>query len=654
MTLKPQFVKIPSPQGNGNQRNGLSNARPALDAQLDGAGDQPSNVIAQASSPIPHRPVKGLLSSWSTDQVQPVDQVEDQGRAALAEQDTSIQYTIERQMMESGVRLEGANAPGFTHTIDQKAPQMAGISSSPPIRMQPVSEGEWYQRLQEPNPAWPWDSQSPQSQQRSSLQTLAPSQPAAQIQQWPLVPREVPSPLSPMPPVGFRGSPPGKPPRGKKNARKKRRFPIWARVLVAALGVILVVVGSIAGYLYFTFSPSVSNIVGQQVQRSKGEEDPNASRNGTDILSGPRINILLLGSDTDQKFTNADGSHTYLAQSDIVVTIDPATKSVGMLSIPRDFYINVPGYGLHKLDEAYGLGGPASGNGAYSPGGVALSRLTIEQDFGIPINYYAWVGLDGFVKVIDTVGGVDVDVTHPITDDLYPDDVGNRTGDIYAYKRLYIPPGPQHLDGISALEYVRSRHADLVGDFGRSARQQQVLSALKTKLDNPDIVGKLSSIANDLNGYVKTDMGLTDVFKLMNFARSLDQNKINKVVLDPPYSSLATLPGGESIVNPNCAKIVPVIAKMFDLGSKAACNIQANSSSNTSVATTGPASSPLSSPLADSAGVTSTSSTWQTEGQLASMGMMSLTGGQYDLFGIRSLLDLLLATVFESPQAMQV
>ncbi len=515
------------------------------------------------------------------------------------------------------------------------------------------SDDAWYRNLSEPNANWPWGSQ-PQ-QQRSSLPTPVFPPPIAQAQVAPLTSplhlSEMPLPVSPPLSTGYRNGSAGKPPRGQHKHRKKRRFPIWARVLVSVLAVVLVLVGGIAGYLYFTFSPSVSNIVGQQVQRSKGEEDPNASRNGADILSGPRINILLLGSDTDQKFTNADGSHTYLAQTDIVVTIDPATKSVGMLSIPRDFYINVPNNGMHKLDEAYALGGPASGNGAYSPGGVALSRLTIEQDFGIPINYYAWIGLDGFVKVIDTVGGVDVDVTHPITDDNYPDDVGNNTNDIYAYERLYIPPGPQHLDGITALEYVRSRHADLVGDFGRSARQQQVLSALKTKLNNPDIVGKLPSIANDLNGYVKTDMGLTDVFKLMNFARSLDPNKINKVILDPPYSSSVNLPGGESVVNPNCAKIVPVIAKMFDLGSKAACNIQANRSSNSSIATTSPPSPSLVSPVAAVAGGGA-----QTASELASMSLMSLFGGnnQHDLFGIHSLLDLLLLTVFESPLALQV
>src|SRR5438067_10373635 len=200
-----------------------------------------------------------------------------------------------------------------------------------------------------------------------------------------------------------------------------------------------------------------------------------------------------------------------------------------MLSIPRDLYVNVPNYGAMKLDEAYFIGD------RYEHNAVGLSRLAIFQNFGITINYYAWVGLNGFIKVVNTAGGVDIDVTHPITDDLYPDDTGNSRN-AYAYKRLYLAPGPQHLDGPTALEYVRSRHADLVGDFGRSARQQQVLNQLKTKLNNPDIIGKLSELAQDLNGFVKTDMQLPDVFKLMNLARTVDQNKINRLILDTNYS----------------------------------------------------------------------------------------------------------------------
>lgn len=437
-----------------------------------------------------------------------------------------------------------------------------------------------------------------------------------------------PSP-TPMSYPGMAGPPPfGPPPQPPGKLRKKRRVPIWARIVIGVVLFLLLVGGGLGGYYYFFFSAPVSHIINQQVARLKGDEDPNANRNSGDILSGPRINILLLGSDTDQKFSNG----SYLAQSDIVITIDPATKSVGMLSIPRDFWINVPGSGMHKLDEAYGLGG------------VALSRLTIYQDFGIPINYYAWVGLDGFVKVINTVGGVDVDVLHPITDDNYPDDVGNHTGDIFAYKRLYIPPGPQHLSGTEALEYVRSRHADLVGDFGRSARQQQVLSALKTKLNNPDIIGKLPDIAHDLDGYVKTDMQLTDVFKLMNLARSLDPNAIHRVILGPPYSQSGTTPDGKSVVFPDCNKIVPAIAQMFDLGNKAACNIQANSN-NTTVAS-------ASQPSTTQDGTTAASTSQKTS-QLASISTMSLMGGSDNLFGLHSLLDLMFLAVFESPQAIQ-
>src|SRR5207248_1304756 len=286
-------------------------------------------------------------------------------------------------------------------------------------------------------------------------------------------------------------------------------------------------------------------------------------------------------SDTDEKFQKS-----YLAQTDIVVTIDPATKSVGMLSIPRDLFVNVPGYGMMKLDEAFYYG-----DTYHHHDGVGLSRLTISQDFGIPINYYAWVGLTGFIKVVDTAGGVDIDVAHPITDDIYPDDTANSK-DVYAYKRLYLAPGPQHLEGPTALEYVRSRHADLVGDFGRSARQQQVLSSLKTKLSNSGIVSKLPDIAADLDGWVKTDMQLPDVLKLMNLARGIDPNKIQRVILSPPYSSSATLPGGESIVQPNCDQIIPAIAKMFNLGNKAGCNIYANSgnSSNSTLASVSPTS----------------------------------------------------------------
>jgi LCP family protein required for cell wall assembly len=436
-----------------------------------------------------------------------------------------------------------------------------------------------------------------------------------------------PSPYMPLPQVGQ--GPGLKPPQRKK----KRRIPVWALVILSLVLVLLVAGGSVGGYYYFTLSAPISGIVNQQVPRLKGDDDPNQGRgNGGSILSGGRINILLLGSDTDEKFNN-----TYLAQSDIVVTVDPATKQVGMLSIPRDFWINVPGSGMHKLDEAYALGG------------VALSRLTITEDFGIHINYYAWVGLDGFVKVINTVNGVDVDVIHPITDDNYPYDVGNHTNDIYAYQRLYLPPGPQHLTGAQALEYVRSRHADLVGDFGRSARQQQILTQLKNKLNNPGIIEQLPALANDLAGVVKTDMQLNQVFDLMRFARNINTNTIQRVTLGPPYSSTGTAPDGQSVVFPHCDLIVPEIAKMFGSTANATCNITADGSNNASPL----ASTSQGSPVSNAITQATTNNMVQTASQMASISTMSLNGNNSDLLGIHSLLDLLFLVAFESPDALQ-
>ncbi len=442
---------------------------------------------------------------------------------------------------------------------------------------------------------------------------------------------------------GSAGGPPfvqGPPGKGVKNGRskKKRRFPIWARIAVAVLTIFIILAGT--GFYYYeaNFAAPVDNIVGQSAPLLKGEENPNQARgNSSDILSGGRINILLLGSDTDQKFQNG-----YLAQTDIVVTIDPATKSVGMLSIPRDMFLNVPGYGMMKLDEAFYYGD------TYNHNGVGLSRLTISQDFGIPINYYAWVGLSGFIKVVDTAGGVDIDVTHPITDDVYPDDAG-KNSDPYSYKRLYLAPGPQHLDGPTALEYVRSRHADLVGDFGRSARQQQVLSSLKNRLVNSDIISKLPDLAKDLNGYLKTDMQILDIIKLMNFARTIDPSKIQRVILSPPtYSSAAVATighdNGEDIFNPICAPIQQVIAKMFALGDNAKCNVQGNSNNSTT-----PVLAQTTQPTVPA--VPSATSLWPTASQLSSISLQGANAD--DPFGIRSLLDLLLLIVFESPAALQ-
>src|SRR5216683_5863317 len=180
----------------------------------------------------------------------------------------------------------------------------------------------------------------------------------------------------------------------------------------------------------------------------------------------------------------------------ILVRVIPATKQVTMLSIPRDLYVHLSPGGYGKID------------GAYSYGRAGAAIATVEEDFGVHVNYYIWVGLLGLIKLIDAIGGIDVVTTHPVMDDYYPADVFSRFP--YDYERVAVLAGPQHLDGIHAMQYVRSRHGDLQSDFGRSQRQQQVLLAIRQKAKQVSSTD-VPSIAAALGGEIKTSMGLSRV-----------------------------------------------------------------------------------------------------------------------------------------------
>jgi LCP family protein required for cell wall assembly len=264
------------------------------------------------------------------------------------------------------------------------------------------------------------------------------------------------------------------------------------------------------------------------------------------LLPDRRFNVLLLGSDNDLKFT----PNAVLTQAMILVSVDPRGPDVAMISIPRDFWVPIAGYGYQKIDVAYEVGG------------IGLARATVERLFGVKIDYYAWVGLNGLVQVIDTLGGVDVTVQHPILDETYPDDL--NSGDPYAFFRLYIPAGPQHLDGATALEYVRSRHGDLQSDFGRSARQQQVLVAIKNRVQSLSTVGHIPRLVAALQGSVKTDLSLAEILELAALAHKVPSGSIQQQVLAAPdYASLGYSPDGtEQVVFPNWAAIRAVIARL--------------------------------------------------------------------------------------------
>jgi LCP family protein required for cell wall assembly len=252
--------------------------------------------------------------------------------------------------------------------------------------------------------------------------------------------------------------------------------------------------------------------------------------------------VLLLGSDNDSKFIG----DRVLTQSMIIVRFNPASKKVVMMSIPRDLWVPLSTGGLGKIDGAYAYGGP----------GAAIA--TVENNFGIHIDDYIWIGLVGLVHVIDAIGGVDVVTSHPVLDDFYPRDLGS--GSPYEYQRVAVLAGPQHMTGSYALQYVRSRHNDIQSDFGRSQRQQQVLLALRAKAAGVS-PSDVPSLAASLKGQIKTSMSLQRIATLLPIVGSLDIKNIQQIVLLSPYTHGCGCAQG--YVVPVWGAILPLVRQYF-------------------------------------------------------------------------------------------
>jgi len=206
-------------------------------------------------------------------------------------------------------------------------------------------------------------------------------------------------------------------------------------------------------------------------------------------------------------------------------------------------------------------GGSAKIDAAYAYGGPRAAIATVQRNFHVRVDDYVWIGLKGLIRVIDLLGGVDVVTSNPVLDDYYPNDI--TSSDPFDYKRVAVLPGAQHLNGTQALEYVRSRHSDLHGDFGRSFRQQQVLMALRVKAQylSP---ADLPDLASVLNNEVKTSMGLDRLRQLLPVASRITPGDIRQIVLVDGYGyTLHQQIGGQSALVPVWTRILPLVRQYF-------------------------------------------------------------------------------------------
>jgi LCP family protein required for cell wall assembly len=299
-----------------------------------------------------------------------------------------------------------------------------------------------------------------------------------------------------------------------------QRPPIRLWIVVAAIGLTLSVLAAAA----------VFNAVRETVREFEtfdlpaprpevtGTPNPAALPEWTGV---ERVNILLLGIDEREVEEGPWRTDTI-----ILLTIDPATRSAGMLSIPRDLWVPIYGYDVEgKINTAHFIG-DAQG---YPGGGPALAMATVQYNLGIPVQYYVRLNFTAFEHIIDLIGGVEICVPEAINDPEYPDSgVG--------YEPLYIPAGCQVMDGRLALKYARTRHTEL-GDFDRARRQQQVILAVRDKVTQagmvPTLLTQAGPLLETLGDSVQTNFTLDQLIRLANLASKIDLDRIQSLVIEP-------------------------------------------------------------------------------------------------------------------------
>lgn len=293
---------------------------------------------------------------------------------------------------------------------------------------------------------------------------------------------------------------------------------------------------------------SVSNP--QQQQGSS--ENPSVEENVVlpeGVTPQDRVTVLVLGIDQPCEFVQ----EPYRSDTLVLLSVDPVSKSVVVLSVPRDLWVPIPGFGTQRINTAYRSGEMSE----YPGGGPALAVQTIEYNLGIHVNYYITVNYDGFIQAVDLIHGIKMDVPETINDPKYPDRC-------YGYDPFYIEAGYHEMNGETALKYARTR-ATFGADFDRASRQQAVmLAALKSvKEQNVSLLSRAPELWNAFADNVTTNMTYQEAIGLARLAMDIPPENIKQAVIDYNYVIDDTAPDGAQVLVPIREKIRELISSLF-------------------------------------------------------------------------------------------
>lgn len=263
-----------------------------------------------------------------------------------------------------------------------------------------------------------------------------------------------------------------------------------------------------------------------------------------------RVMILVMG--IDRRVGEAEQG--YRTDTLLLVSLDPATRTAAMLSIPRDLWVTIPGFDENTINTANWLGDLYD----YPGGGPALAVKTVEYNLGVTINYYVRLDFTAFETVIDAVGGVEVNNQTDIEDDEYPN--GS-----YGFEPFYLEAGPQHLDGHDALRYARTRHN--ATDIDRARRQQEVVLAVRDRVLNrnmlPGLIAQAPHLYQTLNDSIQTDLSLDQIVSLALLAQDIPRENIKAGVIDYTMVQEGTTADGKEVLIPLRDKIRALRDELF-------------------------------------------------------------------------------------------
>jgi LCP family protein required for cell wall assembly len=357
--------------------------------------------------------------------------------------------------------------------------------------------------------------------------------------------------------------------RSRRRTRRRTRGGEWAWVVIAATLLVLVIAFSGLFALFLraeaerppvmsasaalptpvdarTALEAAGNLTaGSQITLDDGRSIVLAPWNGAS-----RFTVLVMGLDRRPGETGL----SFRTDTMMLISLDPRANTLGILSIPRDLYVDVPGYSqLQRVNSAMVLGE------IQQPGtGPTLAMQTVQYNLGIRVHHYVAADFNAVTRIVDLVGGLEIDVPYDIVDYEYPDMN-------YGYDPLILRAGVQMMDGATALRFARTRHGD--NDFERARRQQMVLYALRDRVLDmgmlPQLVVQSPSLLGALQENLYTDLTLDAMIQLALVLKDVPRENIRTGVIDSTYIMDYVTAEGAQVLVPRRAQLSTLLSSVF-------------------------------------------------------------------------------------------